>query len=148
MALPLAAVWQRLNRAGANPFVWCFGGGLLAWSMGTNLLAVLVDFNRGWQDHWAHGVTYLETTWLPFFSGITSHFRLLREWVLDGRGGLDLYLVYALGALGWPALIALLAAALACGAAAWLADDPAPAGAAQGVHLVTDHRPLERERHK
>ena len=102
MALPLAAVWRRLPgleaRGGRlNPYVLLLGGGLLLWSAGTNLLAVLIDFNRGWQDHWSLGVTYLETSWVPFFSGITAHVRLLRQWLLDGQGGLDLYLLYAPG---------------------------------------------------
>jgi hypothetical protein len=105
MALPLAALWRRLpgleGRGGRlNPYALLLGGGLLLWSAGTNLLAVLVDFNRGWQDHWSLGVTYLETSWVPFFSGITAHVRLLRQWLLDGQGGLDLYLLYAPGPLG------------------------------------------------
>ncbi len=92
---------------GATPLSPFFGGGLLLWSAGTNLLAVLVDFNRGWQDHWSQGVTYLETSWVPFFSGITAHVRLLRLWLLDGQGGLDLYLLYALGPFG-PFVVAAL----------------------------------------
>ena len=58
----------------------------------------------------ALGVTYLETSWVPFFSGITAHVRLLRMWLLDGQGGLDLYLLYAPGAAG-PWLLAALTAA-------------------------------------
>ncbi|MGH2369312.1 MAG: hypothetical protein ACRDI2_14050, partial [Chloroflexota bacterium] len=123
MALPLAALWQRLAGAGRNPFVWLFGGGLLLWSAGTNLLAVLIDFNRGWQDHWAQGVTYLETSWVPFFSGITSHFRLFREWLLDGRGGLDLYLLYAAGPLGPVLVWCLIAAGVALLASVWIARE-------------------------
>jgi hypothetical protein len=122
MALPLAALIQRLRAAGVNPFAWLMLGGLALWGLGTNLMAVLVDFNRGWQDHWAFGLTYLEVTWLPFFSGITSHLRLLREWLLDGRGGVDLYLAYAFGGAGWVLVVGLLWAGLTAWAAAWLAS--------------------------
>lgn len=123
MALPLASLWQRLPHQGRNPFVALMGGGLLLWSAGTNLLAVLVDFNRGWQDHWSQGVTYLETSWLPFFSGITAHVRLLRQWLLDGQGGLDLYLLYALGPVGVVVVAVLLAGGGALLATAWLATE-------------------------
>ncbi len=125
MALPLAAIWQRTRRAGAgrNPFIWLLGGGLALWSTGTNLLAVLIDFNHGWQDHWAHNVTYLEVTWLPYFSGITSHVRLLREWLLDGRVGIDLYLWHVLGPAGPLVTGLLVTAALGCFASLWLAKE-------------------------
>jgi hypothetical protein len=129
MALPLAALWQRLPGAGRNPFVALLGGGLLLWSAGTNLLAVLVDFNRGWQDHWALGVTYLETSWVPFFSGITAHVRLFREWLLDGQGGLDLYFWNAVPGLGPWLTGALLALGATLLAAAWVATPAAPDGA-------------------
>jgi hypothetical protein len=126
MALPLAALWRRLpgleERGGRlNPYVLLLGGGLLLWSAGTNLLAVLVDFNRGWQDHWSLGVTYLETSWVPFFSGITAHVRLLRQWLLDGQGGLDLYLLYAPGPLGPWVVGGLLVLGGAALSAPWLA---------------------------
>jgi hypothetical protein len=124
LALPLAALWHRLAGARRNPFLWLVAGGIAAWSAGTNLLAVLIDFNRGWQDHWAHDVTYLEVTWLPYFTGITSHLRLLREWLLDGRGGLDLYLGYALGPAGWPVIGGLLLLAAAGATAIFAADEP------------------------
>lgn len=129
MALPLAALWQRVHarRTGyPNPFLWLIGGALATWSAGTNALAVLIDFNRGWQDHWASHLTYLEVTWLPFFSGITTHLRLLREWLMDGTGGLDLYLLYAPGPLG-PLLVALLLAfGTACTALVGLARETKP----------------------
>lgn len=129
MALPLAALWQRActPRAGhRNPFLWLIGGGLAAWSAGTNALAVLIDFNRGWQDHWASHLTYLEVTWLPFFTGITTHLRLLREWLMDGTGGLDLYLLYAPGPLGPPLVALLLAFGIACGTLVCLARETEP----------------------
>src|SRR5439155_24692718 len=121
LALPLAAWWKRLAWSGANPFAWLWVGGAAAWSVFTNLLAVLIDFNRGWQDHYALGVDVMAATWLPYHSLITSHFRLLRQWVMDGTGGVDLYLLYAyppwttllMGALllvGWMALTAAWAA--------------------------------------
>jgi hypothetical protein len=124
MALPLAALWTRLPAAGRNPFVLLLGGGLLAWSAGTNLLAVLIDFNRGWQDHWALGVTYLETSWVPFFSGITAHVRLFREWLLDGQGGLDLYLWNAVAGAGPWLTGGLLALGGGLLAGTWLAAPP------------------------
>jgi hypothetical protein len=137
MALPLAAVWSRLRRSGhavRNPFLWVAGGGLFAWSAGMNLLAVLIDFNRGWQDHWGHGVTYLEVTWLPFFSGPVAHWRLLmREWLMDGIGGLDLYLWHVpLGPL-WVGL--LVAAGLLCWGLAWRSgyDEVSPASASTSL---------------
>jgi len=122
MALPLAALWRRVDggvqsggsgRQSRNPFLWLVGGAIFLWSVGTNLLAVLIDFNRGWQDHWAYGVTYIEVTWLPFFTTLTSHLRLLtREWLMDGIGGLDLYFWHVpLGSL-WVGLLS--AAGLAC----------------------------------
>ncbi|HEU5318851.1 MAG TPA: glycosyltransferase family 39 protein [Chloroflexota bacterium] len=137
MALPLASMWSRLRRPGhaaRNPFLWLAGGGLFAWSAGTNLLAVLIDFNRGWQDHWGHGVTYLEVTWLPFFSGPVAHWRLLtREWLMDGIGGLDLYLWHVpLGPL-WVAL--LVGVGLACWGLAWRSgyDEAAPGSASTSL---------------
>jgi len=87
---------------------------------------VLIDFNRGWQDHWSLGVTYLETSWIPFFSGLTAHVRLLRAWLLDGQGGLDLYLLYAPGAAGPWLVTGLLALGGAALATAWLADPCRP----------------------
>ena len=47
MALPLAVVWARLPGGGRNPFVLLIGGGVFLWSAAANLLAVLIDFNRG-----------------------------------------------------------------------------------------------------
>ena len=156
MALPLAAVWARLPGGGRNPFVLLIGGGVFLWSAAANLLAVLIDFNRGWQDHWALGVTYLETSWVPFFSGITAHVRLLRMWLLDGQGGLDLYLLYAPGAAGPWLLAALTAAGGAALATAWIGagDGTAPpatgrlavAGLDQQVdvaHQQVDRQPEE-----
>jgi hypothetical protein len=130
MALPLAALWRRLAGHRPNPFAWLLLGGTAAWSVGANALAVLIDFNRGWQDHWAHDLDYIRVTWLPYFTGITTHLRLLRQWLLDGAGGLDLYVLYLHPVLGPVALALLLTLALALGAGAWLAPDAAPAGAA------------------
>ncbi len=145
MALPLAALWQRLPRPGRNPFVAILGGGLLLWSAGTNLLAVLVDFNRGWQDHWSQGVTYLETSWVPFFSGITAHFRLFRLWLLDGQGGLDLYLLYAPGPFG-PFLVgALLVFGAGALASAWLAAAVAPAAPVASRPAKVSPAPMRSE---
>ncbi|HET7769632.1 MAG TPA: phospholipid carrier-dependent glycosyltransferase, partial [Chloroflexota bacterium] len=53
LALPLAAVWQRVS-GGRNPFLWLVGGALFIWSAATNALAVVIDWNRGWQDTWAN----------------------------------------------------------------------------------------------
>jgi hypothetical protein len=136
MALPLAAVWARLPGGGRNPFVLLIGGGLFLWSAGANLLAVLIDFNRGWQDHWALGVTYLETSWIPFFSGITAHVRLLRAWLLDGQGGLDLYLLYAPGPAGPWLLAALSAAGGAAFATAWITAAPGSTGSRPGLAVA------------
>ncbi|MBI3970048.1 MAG: glycosyltransferase family 39 protein [Chloroflexi bacterium] len=128
MALPLAALWKRLGDRGApNPFAWLLLGGLAAWSMGTNLLAVLIDFNRGWQDHWANERTYTTVTWLPYFSGITTHWRLLRQWLLDGVGGLDLYLLYAHPVVGPALLVTLALVAVAAAVAAWEGTPHPPA---------------------
>ena len=122
LALPIASVWQRLRR-GRNPFLWLLSGGLFLWSASTNALAVLIDWNRGWQDTWANERTYLETTWLPYFTTVTTHTRLLREWLLDGSGGLDLYLWHQFGPLG-PSVTALLfTAGLVCWWVAWVSAD-------------------------
>ena len=67
-------------------------------------------------------------TSLPYFTGITTHLRLLRHWLLDGSGGLDLYLPSVYQAPGWIACGTLLALALACGAAVWLAQTDGAAG--------------------
>jgi hypothetical protein len=119
LCLPLASLWARLRMVGRNPFAWLIVGGAFFWSALTNALAVLIDFNRGWQDHWGHGVTYLETAWLPFFSNITSHFRLFREWLLDDQGGLDLYFAYAAPGAGWAFTVLLLLVSVTCALAAW-----------------------------
>ena len=122
MAVPLAALWRRVDcgnpigetgRQKHNPFLWLVGGAIFLWSAGTNLLAVLIDFNRGWQDHWAYGVTKIEVMWLPFFTTQTSHLRLLtREWLMDGIVGPDLYLWHV--PLGWLWVWLLSATGLAC----------------------------------
>ena len=123
LALPLAAVWQRMSGA-RNPFLWLIGGALFVWSAATNALAVLIDFNRGWQDTWANDRTYLEATWLPFFTGVTTHTRLLREWLLDGHGGLDLYLWHQFGPLGPWVVGVLFLGGLSCWWAAWATTLP------------------------
>jgi hypothetical protein len=120
LALPLAALFSRLHGGRRNPFAWLVLGGLVVWSMATNLLAVLIDFNRGWQDHWAHNLSTLDVIWLPYFSGITTHLRLLREWLLDGVGGVDLYFAYQPGGWGWVVIAALSLFGLGCWWAAWL----------------------------
>jgi hypothetical protein len=123
-ALPLAALFNKVTRW-RNPILWVVFGGVALWSAGTNLLAVLVDFNRGWQDHWALGATYLGTTWIPYFSGITSHFRLLREWLMDGSGGIDLYFWYLHPVFGPLVVSLLLLACVASWTAAWLGSGEA-----------------------
>jgi len=139
MALPLASLWQRLARPTANPFAILVIGGLALWSAATNLLAVFVDFNRGWQDHWANDLSPIQVTWMPYFTGVVTHWRLLREWLLDGRGGLDLYLLYAPGPsapVGIAVELLLLAAALTCLTATWLANlDHPPYGGANPLSL-------------
>lgn len=137
MALPLAAFATRLgmrvqgsrvrsqgsgegDRTGPNPLAWLVFGGAAVWSIATNALAVLVDFNRGWQDTWANDRTFSGVLWWPYFTGIVTHFRVFREWLLDGRGGLDVYLLYAPGAAG-PLVVALLiSVAVGAAAVAWL----------------------------
>lgn len=126
LALPLAALWQRVASGGRNPFVWLIGGPLLAWSAATNALAVLIDFNRGWQDNWANELTHLDVTWLPYFTLITTHTRLLRQWFMDGLGGLDLYLWHQLGPLGPVVTGLLVATGCACWLAAWRSADREP----------------------
>ena len=133
LALPLASMARRVSPD--NPFGWVALGGAFAWGAASNLLAVLIDFNRGWQDHWASGLSYLEITWLPYFSGITTHTRLLRGWLLDGTGGVDLYLWNLLGRAGPPITLGLAVAGVLCWACVWIAGTTRSDEAAKPIAL-------------
>jgi len=116
---------------GGNPFAWLAIG--LPWALNfvANALAIVVDFSRGWQDHWSLGATYLATTWVPYFSGITAHVRLARLWLHGGDASLDIHWLRASD--GTPAIsgalimAGLLVVSVTAWAAAWqverLADE-------------------------
>ena len=116
---------------GGNPFAWLAIG--LPWALNfvANALAIVVDFSRGWQDHWSLGATYLATTWVPYFSGITAHVRLARLWLHGGDASLDIHWLRASD--GTPAvsgaliMAGLLVVSVTAWAAAWqverLADE-------------------------
>ena len=72
-----------------------------------NGLAVLIDFNRGWQNLWAMDASLWSITWTPNFSVIGAQLRLLRLWYGQQQGSFDLYLAAHAGWL----VVALLAAA-------------------------------------
>jgi hypothetical protein len=105
----------------------------------------LIDWNRGWQDTWANDRTYLGATWLPFFTGVTTHTRLLREWLLDGLGGLDLYLWHQLGPLGPWVVTLLLAAGLAAWWAAWVNSAASAVPAVVGRADAAQMEPPQQE---
>jgi hypothetical protein len=121
--VPIGSLWARLSATGSpwrrNPFAWLAFGVPWAANVVVNLLAVLVDFSRGWQDHWALGVTYQTAAWVPYFSGVTAHVRLLRGWLAGGESSIDVH--WLRGSAGTPTLagaasmgvLLLLAAAFA-----------------------------------
>ena len=144
--LPVAAIVKRMGwakrsdaQSGAsgrggmsrNPFAWLAIG--LPWALNVvaNALAIVVDFSRGWQDHWSLGATYLATTWVPYFSGVTAHVRLSRLWLRGGDASLDIH--WLRGPDGNPAvsgvlvMVGLLVVSVTAWAAAWqverLADE-------------------------
>lgn len=145
--LPVAAIVKRMGRAkrsdiqsGAmgwdgmrgNPFAWLAIG--LPWAVNfvANALAVVVDFSRGWQDHWSLGATYLATTWVPYFSGVTAHVRLARLWLRGGDASLDVHWLRATD--GNPAvsgaliMAGLLVVSVTAWAAAWQVESMAAEG--------------------
>jgi len=105
--VPIGSLWARLSAIGSpwrrNPFAWLALGVPWAANVVVNLLAVLVDFSRGWQDHWALGVTYQTAAWVPYFSGVTAHVRLLRAWLAGGEASIDVH--WLRGAAGTPTLV-------------------------------------------
>lgn len=102
MCLPLAALWQR-SQGNLLGRIWLLG--LALGGSAVNLLAVVFDWNRGWQDHWNLNATLTQITWQPSWSGVAAHLHLLRDWFFHGQGGVDFY-VYAVA--GAPAFLGLL----------------------------------------
>ena len=125
--VPIGSLWARVSAKDSpwrrNPFAWLALGVPWAANVVVNLMAVLVDFGRGWQDHWALGATYQVTTWVPYFSGVTAHVRLLRSWILGGEASIDVQ--WLRGVAGTPtvggtvAMVVLLVVAAACVGRAW-----------------------------
>ena len=106
LCLPVAAFIQRNGR---NPLAMATVLALGLWGAVVNGLAVLFDFNHGWQNLWTLGADLWNITWTPQFSLIGAQLRLLRLWYGQGQGDFDLYLAHA---LGWPVVVILVAAAL------------------------------------
>lgn len=124
--LPIGAIVKRMGRprgVSANPFAWLAIGLPWALNVAANALSIVVDFSRGWQDHWSLGATYLATTWVPYFSGITAHVRLARLWLHGGGASLDIHWLRAPD--GTPAvsgalmMAGLLVVSVTAWAAAW-----------------------------
>jgi hypothetical protein len=135
LIVPIGLLWARLTATGSpwrhNPFAWLALGVPWAANVAVNLLAVLIDFGRGWQDHWALGATYQATTWVPYFSGVTAHVRLLRAWIAGGAASIDVQ--WLRGVEGTPAvggvitLVVLVATAAVFAGRAWSDEIPPPA---------------------
>lgn len=104
LCLPLAAF---IRRNAHNYMAMVALAGLGLWGAVVNGLAVLIDFNRGWQNLWAMDASLWSITWTPNFSVIGAQLRLLRLWYGQQQGSFDLYLAAHTGWL----VIALLAAA-------------------------------------
>ena len=104
LCLPLAAFIKRNAR---NYMAMGALAGLGLWGAVVNGLAVLIDFNRGWQNLWAMDASLWSITWTPNFSVIGAQLRLLRLWYGQQQGSFDLYLAAHAGWL----VVALLAAA-------------------------------------
>jgi hypothetical protein len=133
LLVPIGSLWSRLASAGSpwrrNPFAWLVLGVPWAANVFVNLLAVLVDFSRGWQDHWALGATYQTVAWVPYFSGVTAHVRLVRAWLAGGEASIDVH--WLRGAAGTPTvagavtmgMLLIIAAAFAGRAWRLAADD-------------------------
>jgi hypothetical protein len=133
LLVPIGSLWSRLASAGSpwrrNPFAWLVLGVPWAANVLVNLLAVLVDFSRGWQDHWALGATYQTVAWVPYFSGVTAHVRLVRAWLDGGEASIDVH--WLRGAAGTPTvagavtmgMLLIIAAAFAGRAWRLAADD-------------------------
>lgn len=105
--LPLGAALESNSRR------WGFGLALAAaigLGIAINFLAVLFDFNSGWQNLWDHRANLDLITWDPAFSPILAHLRLLRDYLYTGAK-LDLYIFFKLGVpslLGFLLLLATL----------------------------------------
>ncbi len=152
--LPIASLWSRLVVPPwrRNPFAWLALGAPWAANVAANLLAVLVDFGRGWQDHWALGATYQVAAWVPYFSGVTAHVRLLRAWVSGGEASIDV--LWLRGPGGTPTvggaftMVALLVVAAMLAGRAWalasraeaavLLPSPAPAGERPSTRMTKE----------
>ena len=106
LCLPLAAFIRRNAR---NYMAMGVLAGLGLWGAVVNGLAVLIDFNRGWQNLWAMDASLWIITWTPNFSVIGAQLRLLRFWYGQQQGSFDLYLA---AHAGWPAVAPLAAAAV------------------------------------
>lgn len=131
--LPVAAIVKRMGGLlRGNPFAWLAIG--LPWAVNTvaNALAIVVDFSRGWQDHWSLGATYLATTWVPYFSGITAHVRLAHLWLHGGDASLDIHWLRAPDGTptvaGSVIMVGLLAVSVTAWAAAWQVESMASDG--------------------
>lgn len=104
LCLPLAAF---IRRNAHNYVAMGALAGLGLWGTIVNGLAVLIDFNRGWQNLWSMDASLWIITWTPNFSVIGAQLRLLRLWYGQQQGSFDLYLAAHAGWL----VVALLAAA-------------------------------------
>ncbi len=104
LCLPLAAF---IRRNACNYVAMSALAGLGLWGAVVNGLAVLFDFNRGWQNLWAMDASLWIITWTPNFSVIGAQLRLLRFRYGQQQGSFDLYLAAHAGWL----VVALLAAA-------------------------------------
>ena len=104
LCLPLAAYVKR-NADNIAAMVVLAGLGLYGFLV--NSLAVLFDFNRGWQNLWSLGASPWHIVWTPPFSLIGAHLRLLRLWYRHSQGSFDLYLA---AHAGWLQVALLMAA--------------------------------------
>ena len=85
LCLPLAAYVKR-NADNIAAMVLLAGLGLFGFLV--NGLAVLFDFNRGWQNLWSLGASPWHIIWTPQFSLIGAHLRLLRLWYRHSKAAL------------------------------------------------------------
>ena len=106
LCLPLAAFIRRNAR---NYIAMVALAGMGLWGAVVNGLAVLIDFNRGWQNLWAMDASLWIITWTPNFSVIGAQLRLFRFWYGQQQGSFDLYLA---AHSNWLAVALLAAAAM------------------------------------
>ncbi len=92
--IPLATLVERPWR---SPLAVVLVAGTVLLGASVNLLAVLFDFNNGWQELWSWRANMDLIMWDPHYSPILANLSLVKYFLFTGAK-LDLYLLHKLGA--------------------------------------------------